>query len=151
MRMLAALIAVLILLQGCAVPITAQSYGTIDRREKTITVSIGSQGIVGKLKQSLVNESWKLVVYTGPGVTEGKIANDVKLKTYQSFTTRYRLLATSRQYDTCLLPGPVSPLIQYDISLIDNENGSEVFTLGGKGCESAVIDAFQSALKSHTK
>ena len=147
--MLAVLIAALLLLQGCAVPINAQFYGAIDRSEKTITVPIGSQGIVGKLKQALLNDSWKLVVYTGPGITEGKVTNEIRLETYQSFTTRYRLLATSQQYDTCLLPGPVSPLIKYDISLIDNKTGSEVFTLGGAGCESAVIDAFQIALKTN--
>jgi len=120
-----------------------QIYSNIDKNNKTITVPPGSKGLKGKLKKVLSEEGWKLVVYRGPSITEGTLGEKTTIKQYDTFNTKYLLVVVSKQFDICL---NLSPAIIYDISLIDNTSGMEVFTLDGKGCESEVIKKFKNAL-----
>lgn len=132
-----------IALSACVAPPNLQRYGSIDEASKTVTVPPGSEGLKGKLKQALANDGWKLVVGRGPSVTEGQVGATTMLERYDTFNSRYQLVVASRQYDRCL---EGSPAIIYDVSLIDNSSSSEVFTLGGKGCESHALEKFVSAL-----
>ncbi len=45
----------------------------------------------------------------------------------------------------------LSPAINYDISFIDNNSGSEVFTLEGKGCQKWVVEEFRKAILGVSK
>jgi hypothetical protein len=137
------LITALACLTGCATQ-NIQIYGSVDVSNKSVTVQPGSEGIKGKLKQALANDGWSLVVYRGASVMEGEVGEKTKVQQYDTFNSRYRLVASSHQFDVCL---NFEPAIKYDISFIDNKTGAEVFTIDGKGCESDVVEGFMNALK----
>ncbi|RFC33234.1 MAG: hypothetical protein DID92_2727744966 [Candidatus Nitrotoga sp. SPKER] len=134
-------------LTGCATH-NVQLYGPIDNSNKTVTVPPGSEGLKGKLKSALANDGWKLVVYRGPSVTEGEIGEKTKVEQYDTFNSRYRLIASSYQFDLCL---NFTPAIKYDISFIDNKSGAEVFTINGRGCEPDAVEKFMNALRGKDK
>ena len=132
------LILAIIFYSGCASH-NVNVYGKIDVSNKTVTVPPGSKGLKGDIKKVLAQRGWKLVVYRGPSVTEGNLGKNTKIEQYDTFNSRYRLMVVSDVYDICL---NFSPAITYDISFIDNESGSEIFTIDGRGCESDVVKAF---------
>lgn len=134
-------------LTGCATH-NVQLYGPIDNSNKTVTVPPGSEGLKGKLKSALANDGWTLVVYRGPSVTEGEIGEKTKVEQYDTFNSRYRLIASSYQFDLCL---NFTPAIEYDISFIDNKSGAEVFTINGRGCEPDAVEKFMNALRGKDK
>lgn len=129
---------------GCANTYDIQTYEPIDPHEKTVTVPFGSGGLKGALKQALAKDGWKLKVDSGPSVTEGTIGPETRIQQYKTFNSRYRLLVSSRQFDVCLVTQ--SPAINFDISFIDNKSGAEVFTMGGTGCESILVEKFINVL-----
>lgn len=137
----------LIALTGCA-SYNVQKYGNIDSKSKTITVPAGGKGLKGELKKLLSNDDWDLVVYGGPEVTEGSVGEKTKIKKYDTFNTRYSLHVASNQYDWCL---NLQPAISYDVSIIDNKNGTEILTIDGRGCEGTVVEKFSQALQSVSK
>jgi len=143
----ALLIILATLLVGCTAH-NVQLYSKVDHSNKTVTVPPGSRGLKGKLKQALTQEGWKLAVDRGPSVTEGRLGRDTRIKQYSTFNTRYRLITLYRQYDYCF---DFTPAINYEISFIDNYSGSEVFTIDGSGCESAVVEKFKNTLKGIDK
>ncbi|MCB9983723.1 MAG: hypothetical protein H6861_08665 [Rhodospirillales bacterium] len=133
---------ILFLLSACASNI--QHYGQIDHNQKTVTVPAGAQGLKGDIKKALNAEGWKMVVYKGPSVMQGSLGENTRLEKFDTFNTRYTLVMDSNQFDYCLT---FSPMIRYEISLIDNETGSEVITMDGQGCEDQVAKQFAQALK----
>ena len=136
------------LLVGCATH-DVQLYTPIDTSNKTVTVPPGSGGLKGKLKQALANDGWNLVVYKGPSVTEGEIGEKTRIEQYDTFKSRYRLIASSYQFDLCI--NGFTPAITYDISFIDNKSGAEAFTINGRGCEPDVVEKFMHALRGQDK
>lgn len=141
-------VVLLALLAGCATH-NVQLYGPIDTSNKTVTVPPGSGGLKGKLKQALANDGWNLVVYRGPSVTEGEIGEKTRIEQYDTFKSRYRLIASSYQFDLCI--NGLTPAITYDISFIDNKSGAEVFTINGRGCEPDAVEKFMNALRGKDK
>lgn len=141
-----AFLAMLALLAGCANTYNIQTYEPVDLSNKTVTVPLGSEGLKGKLKQSLANNGWKLMVDKGPSVTEGAMGEKTRIEHYDTFNSRYRLVVFSQQFDQCLVTQ--SPAINFDISFVDNKSGTEVFTLGGTGCESIVVEKFMNLLQA---
>ena len=137
---------ILILISGCLSHDT-QVYGTIDKSNKTVMVPTGSEGLKGKLKQTLAKNGWKLVVYKGASVTEGKVGENTKLESYDTFKAKYRLIVNDNQYDICV---NLSPAIYFDISFIDNESGSEVFTISGNDCESDAVESFMNTIQKNS-
>jgi len=131
-------------LTGC-VSYNPQIYQPIDRAEKTITVPTGSAGLTGQLKRALADDGWKLSVRRGPRVTEGTVGEKTKVEQYDTFKTRYELRVSWNQFDVCIRD--FSPAIYYDLSVIDNKTGEESVTMGGRGCESGVVEKFIEALK----
>lgn len=118
-------------------------YGDIDASEKSVTVPLGAKGLKGELKSYLASEGWELAVYRGPSVMEGSLGEQTRIRSYDTFNTRYRLMVASSQYDTCF---NLSPAINYEVAFIDNKSGAEVFTINGRGCESGVLQIFKDAL-----
>jgi hypothetical protein len=135
------------LLSGCFYH-NVQNYGQIDQNQKTVTVPPGAGGIKGDIKKVLSELGWRQSIDRGPSVTEGKIDKKTKLESYDTFNTRYRLYVKSFQYDMCWNG---SPAINYDISFIDNNSGSEIFTLEGRGCQSGVVEKFRDAILGVSK
>lgn len=134
---------------GCA-SYNVQLYGSVDQTNKTVTVPAGSGGLKGELKKALYQGGWKLVIHRGPSVTEGELGKKTKIEQYDTFNTKYHLIVTSQQVGTCLNFG-FPPSIFYDISFIDNDSGTEVFTIDGRGCESTVVKKFENILSSIDK
>lgn len=140
------ILTLLLQLVGCTqFHINTQKYSSFDVRDKSITVPAGSEGLRGKVKQILSDNGWKLMVDKGPNVLEGKLSESVKLESYGTFNTRYRILIKSNQIDSCI-GIPLSPLLKFDISIIDNKTGSEVMTMSGLDCEPEVVDKFRKAI-----
>ncbi|PZP85949.1 MAG: hypothetical protein DI582_04445 [Azospirillum brasilense] len=98
----------------------------------------------GGVKQALAQRGWKMSVYSGPEVLEGSAGNNTRLKRYDTFNTRYSLLAESRQYDICFNG---SPMIYYELALIDTKTGAEVVTMDGQDCQNDVVQQFVNAME----
>ncbi len=130
---------------GCA-KTNVQTYSAVDVSDKTITVPAGSKGLKGGLKSALSQNGWKLMVDGGPSITEGQIGASTKLKNYDTFNSRYRLLVASKRFDVCF---NFSPAVRYEISFIDNQTGAEVFTLDGRDCESDIVEEFKKLIKAY--
>ena len=140
------LIGLSLLLGGCTqFQINTQKYSSFDVRDKSITVPTGSEGLRGKVKQVLSDDGWKLMVDKGPNILEGRMSESVKLESYGTFNTRYRMSIKSNQIDLCM-GFPISPLLRFDISIVDNKTGSEVMTMSGLDCEPEVVDKFRKAI-----
>lgn len=132
-----------IFLTGCQT-FRVQSYGSVDLADKTITVPPGG-GLTGALKEALVKEGWQIVAYAGPTVTRGTVGAETKLETGKTFKTRYTLFARWNEFDVCV---PFfDAAYAYDISLVDNNTGTEVMTLSGRGCEHRIVNKFLEAVK----
>ena len=54
--------------------------------------------------------------------------------------TRYTLFYGSYQVDYCL---DFSPYVRFDLSVVDNKSGEEVYTVNGEDCEDVVIGKFR--------
>lgn len=132
-----------ILASGCTTQ-NVNTFGTIDRSDKTITVPAGSAGLTGGLKGALQANGWKMTVYRGASVTQGSVGERTNLRQYDTFNTRYTLSVRYNQFDTCIkdLKGYSS----YDISLIDNTSGSEVFTIDGEDCDTDTVKKFSQLI-----
>lgn len=120
-----------------------QKYGSVDNTVKTITVPPGSEGLKGKIKNYLSSNGWKMVVTRGPTVVEGKAGQDVDLKEYDTFNTRYLLKIEASVVDLCF---SFEKLYNYDLSMIDNKTGEEIFTMSGNACESDIVEKFATTL-----
>ena len=127
----------LLFLSACAT--NMQSYSRIDQSNKTITVPAGASGLKGKLKKVLSDNGWKMMIYRGPQVVEGSSGKNTHLQKYDTFNSRYKLAVESVRVDLCMT--------KYDISVIDNNDGSEAFALAGYGCEAVAVKAFTKAIQ----
>lgn len=135
----------LLLLSAC-VSADMRQYGKVDLTQKTITVPPGG-GLVAELKDILNKQGWKFVVDRGPDVIEGRNSESVKLMSYNTFNTRYRLMLSATRFDTCL--GHMDGAYNYNMSVIDNKTGQELMVMGGRACESQIKSKFESFITSN--
>ena len=144
-RSLFYLIFVICFFTGCAT-YNVHNYSTLDFSDKSITVPSSSYGLKGALKDFFKKSNWKLLVDRGPITTKGSVGSNVKVESYDTFKTRYRLEVDSNRFDTCVFP--FSPFLYYNISLVDNKTGMEVFALEGKGCQKVILKKFRRIIES---
>lgn len=140
--LLPAILIAALLVSGC-LSSQVRTFDTVDRSDKTITVPPGG-GLTGAVKDTLAADGWKITVYRGPGVTQGTMGEKTNLEQGRKFTTRYTLFLKWNQFDTCV--PRFDAAYDYDISLVDNSNGSEIMTLTGRDCEGRIMDKFRKAL-----
>lgn len=137
------------LLTGCRnAYIDIQKYSSVDLSEKSITVLKGGSGIHGEIKKCLLANDWKMFIDTGPSVTKGNVGDDTYLEQRTTFHTKYRLELRSSQTETCL---DFTPKYNFDISLINNQTGGEVFTVSGKECEADIATKFCNYLNNKSE
>ncbi len=86
-----------------------------------------------------------MYVYSGPSVTEGTIGQRTRLSNYKTFKSRYYLYVAYRYYDICVMP--YSRYGDYEIVMVDNKNGAEIFTIAGKGCFKDAVESFEKQIK----
>ena len=138
------LFAALFMINGCLESRNVV-YSTIDPNAKTITVPMGNGPLVGRIKQSLQNSGWQLMIDQGPVRTRGEFGPHVALETSSTYRTRYRLAIAASQVDWCIIG---SPSIVYDLSLVDNMTGREVIAQSGRDCESSAADKFMTSIRN---
>ncbi len=73
------------------------------------------------------------------------MGKETSLQHYDTFNTRYTLKVAYQQVDTCIWD--LRGYSIFDISLIDNQSGSEVFTIAGKDCDSTVVKKFDELVR----
>ncbi|MBK1666564.1 hypothetical protein CKO28_00720 [Rhodovibrio sodomensis] len=111
--------------------------------EKSITVPPGNGGIVGIFKSELRNRGWDIRVQRGPNVTRGTIGENTRLEQGATYRTRYTAYIDQRRYDSCV---PSGSAYSFQISVVDNQDGSEVFAANGRGCEQNVRPRLQTEM-----
>ncbi|RQO49854.1 hypothetical protein DBR46_23080 [Pseudomonas sp. KBW05] len=121
------------------------NFEQIDSSAKSVTVPVGSSGLLGGLKKTLSSNGWKMNVYKGTSIIEGTMGKETSLQHYDTFNTRYTLTVAYQQVDTCIWD--LRGYSIFDISLIDNQSGSEVFTIDGKDCDSTVVKKFDELVR----
>lgn len=130
---------------GCAQH-NYQKHSEFDNSDKSITVDEGSSGLNGAIKNILRKNGWTLSVNGSAEVTDGTLGEKTHLTKYDSFNTRYRLyVGYNNYYGHCLFG--LGDEVNYEISIIDNKQGTEVVTIDGQGCEGLVIDKIKENLK----
>ena len=134
----------LLLLSACVGSYRVRTYGPVDLTTRTVTVPPGG-GLTGALKDALVNGEWRLATDRGPQITRGTAGEQTQLEQIATFRTRYRLLVTWQQFDVCI--AGFEPALNYDITLIDNDSGTEVLNMSGRGCESVIVRKWMEALE----
>ena len=122
-----------------------RTHAAIDLSNKTVTVPQGG-GLTGAVKNVLARDGWKVTVYRGPEVTLETTGDTTNLERSRTFTTRYTVFLRWQHVDRCV-PW-LDPEYIYDISFVDNQGGTDVFTLSGRGCENRIVDAFITGLRS---
>lgn len=133
----------LIFLGACATGELRQ-YGNFDPTEKTITVPAGG-GFYADIKDIFKRNGWKIVVDKGSDVMEGNIGTRFRIESHDSYKTRYRMAMEYRSSGYCV--GYMEPLYKFNISVIDNGTGEEIFVLDGRSCSSIALEQIESALK----
>ena len=109
----------------------------VDNSEKSMTVPPGSAGALFDIKTYLKKNGWVTKIFRGPIRTQGAVGKNTDVKTYDTFMTRYTLFYGSHQVDLCF---NFSPKVKFDLSVVDNKSGEEVYTVNGKDCENVVIE-----------
>ncbi|MDY0882329.1 hypothetical protein ACFPL7_22330 [Dongia soli] len=132
------------LLSGC-VSANMHTYGTPDRSERSVTVPPGG-GLTAEIKEVFKRNGWTMVVDRGPQVTSGSLGSDTHLEKYDTFNTRYRLMLDYSQFDICL--GHMDGAYNYNMSFVDNKTGEELMAMGGRACQSQILDKLQQFLSS---
>ena len=95
----------------------------------------------------LNDDAWKMSVYSGASYIEGTQGTNTKLKSYDTFLTRYNLVLDYDRYDSCLeWDGSATGAYRYEIAIIDNKSGSEALTMDGSGCLYKIKKDIQQAL-----
>jgi len=91
------------------------------------------------IKTYLRENGWKTKVCRGPTRTQGKVSQNTDIQRYDTFKTRYTLFYESRRFGICGL----THLINFNLSVIDNKLGEEIFIVSGEACEGDVIEKFR--------
>ena len=129
-KKLSMLIVTLVILTGCASKTTITPYSKFDNTDKTITVPAGG-GLNANIKVALKKNGWKLKVNSTSLVTQGTHNNIIDKETKLKSSTRYTLLTSYRKW-RCV---SCDCVLNYNISILDNNNGEEVVTFEGSGSE----------------
>ncbi|MGA9851331.1 MAG: hypothetical protein WBR15_00125 [Gammaproteobacteria bacterium] len=131
-------------LYGCATSKLLIEH-SVDTSQKTITVPPGNSGLLGNIKEALIQDGWQLETDTGPVETQGSMGATTALTSHQTFKSRYRLLINDHYYPVgqwCF-----AEEYDFDISVVDNQSGQEAFALSGTSCgPTDAVNKFMKAL-----
>ena len=116
--------------------------------EKSITMPIGSTSVLGAIKNALRGDDWKLAVDRGPSVSRGTVGANTNLRTSDTFNTRYRMILNlEKDWGSKCMDG-LSGWTAYDIILIDNNTGVEVFAMAGRNNCVTIVEQFMSRVRA---
>ena len=138
-KVLLLLTAIGLVISGCAYN-KPHIFQPVDNSEKSMTLPPGSSGALFDIKTYLKKNEWVTKIYRGPTRTQGTVGKNTDIQTYDTFMTRYTLFYGSSKVSHCL---DFSPYVRFDLSVVDNKSGEEVYTVNGEDCEDIVIGKFR--------
>ena len=137
MKKLSLYVFLVLMLSGCATN-EAQLYFAIDKSDKTIGMPSSNVDLAGDIKNMFRNNGWKvLIVETGSVKTKGKTGKNTELKTIAESNARYLLYLDQHHFDYCF-PSFTNKAIKYDITIVDNKSGEQVFFAKGNDCRTKI-------------
>lgn len=141
-KLITILVITVFMITSCATYDVVQ-YGKVDTSEKTISMPAGGDGLVGLIKKYLVQNKWDISVYSGPKISEQ--VSETESIQYSGFTTKYTCFIDYRVVDF-YLDGDY--MYRYDITLIENRVGKEIFTISGLGKGKEIIKRFNNLMEN---
>ena len=137
MRKILGIVVLGFLLTSCATN-EAQLYFDIDKTDKTIGMPAANVDLAGDIKNIFRKNGWKvLIVETGSVQTKGKTGENTELETKSNSNARYILYLNQDHWDYCF-PSFKNKMIRYDISIVDNKSGEQVFFANGNDCQKKI-------------
>ena len=137
MKKLLGILVLGLLLSSCATN-EAQLYFAIDKSDKTIGMPAANVDLAGDIKNMFRNNGWKvLIVETGSVKTKGKTGKNTELKTIAESNARYLLYLKQDPWDYCQFSS-TNKRISYDITIVDNKSGEQVFFAKGNDCRTKI-------------
>ena len=132
------------LLYGCAKH--SSSYlKQIDNSTKTINVSTSNKYLFKDIKSIFRNNGWKVMVLDDKQFeTLGSIGVETNLETKTKNLGKYRVVIEQRSVDICF---DFDPYLRYNISIVENETGEEVFLSEGQDCAKKIAEKLELDLK----
>ena len=130
------------LLSGCN---SSEIYVSEAATDKTIMVPAGLSPVAKAIKKTFRSSGWKTFVTGGSVQTSGSGGAYVNINTKAKYPARYAAWAESRVFDYCLFPP--SPMLRYDISIVDNVSGEEVAAFSGAACEPEIAERLEETLE----
>ena len=124
-----ALFAMVIVVSGCQTD--AEYLNDLVVTQKTITTPPGNRGITGAVKKMFSRHGYEIFVYGGPKRTVGTIGTETDIVSGKAFLSNFSLYLSQEVIDICLNG---EGYYRFDISIVDNTNGKEVFVANGHGC-----------------
>ena len=85
--------------------------------------------------------------YAGPTISKGTVGKETRIETYDTFKAKYRLLITFDRDTGEDCSYDLGSWTAYEISIIDNEAGIEIFTLSGRNNCATIVDQFMEQFK----
>ena len=143
MKKLSLYVFLVLMLSGCATN-EAQLYFDIDKSDKTIGMPAANIDLAGDIKNMFRNNGWKvLIVETGSVKTKGKTGKNTELKTIAESNARYLLYLDQDHWEYCF-PSLTNKLIKYDITIVDNKSGEQVFSANGNDCRTKINEILKT-------
>ena len=143
MKKLLGIVVLGLVLSSCATN-EAQLYFAIDKSDKTIGMPAANVDLAGDIKNMFRNNGWKvLIVETGSVKTKGKTGKNTELKTIAESNARYLLYLDQDHWEYCF-PSLTNKLIKYDITIVDNKSGEQVFFAKGDDCRTKINEILKT-------
>ena len=134
------------ILTSCA-SYESQLYSQIDNQNKTIGMPASNKYLAGDLKDLFRKYGWKiLIVEKGDLTTEGTSGDDTQLKTNIDSNARYIVYLEQGWQDKCF--NLKYDWIRYDLSIVDNQTGEQVFYAEGNDCQTKIIEQLETDLSA---
>lgn len=118
-----------LLLPACAWH-ESRPLGSIDAADKVALLPTGTFGVIGSLKDELSRRGWTIIVSQGDDRVMGKVLPEADIIVSRERKPRYIFKVEQRTWNPCLV-GPNA--LRYEVSVIDNATGQEVFLMKGRG------------------
>ncbi|MFD2232791.1 hypothetical protein [Phaeospirillum tilakii] len=124
-----ALVLASLVLSACAWH-ESRPLGTVDPADKVALLPTGTFGLLGALKDELSRRGWTIIVSQGDDRVTGRVLPDADVTISRERKPRYTFKVEQRTWNPCLIGANA---LRYEVSVIDNASGQEVFLMKGRG------------------
>ena len=141
------LIIIAIFTVGCAHSKFAK-LKDLDETDKTIGAAPGASRLLGEIKSIFRENGYQIIASTG-GSQTNRVTDGKEVTTSKNYY-RYSLVLRSDKVDSCL--PTFDPLYEYELTIIDTKDGTEVINAHGRDCQGDIVSGLNSTKegsKSH--